>query len=224
MMNSLAQKIWIYYRHLRSLQRMRKTHPTCRFYEEVKFSGDCKFDDYAVIFSGAELVDSHVGAHSYIQKRTSIVNTEIGPFCSIAGRVTIGLAAHPLDGVSTHPAFFDPSQPLPIFFTKTASGFSTLPRTKVGADVWIGEDVKIKAGVLVGVGAVIGAGAVVTRDVPPYAIVGGIPARVIRFRFEEEMRSCLLASRWWELPQDRLLALSTHFQNPAALVESLRKN
>ena len=87
------------------------------------------------------------------------------------------------------------------------------PKTIIGNDVWIGDQCFIKAGVKVGDGAVIGAHAVVTHDVPPYAIVGGVPARVIRYRFDEETINSLLNSEWWNLNDKDLSVFAQYIQN-----------
>lgn len=178
---------------------------------------------HGVLFPGATLQDSTVGAYSYVQAHTTINNADIGPFCSIAAGATIGLAAHPTGMVSTNPVFYDPQQPLPKFFATERLFTENLPRTTIGADVWIGQGAMIKAGVRVEVGAVIGAGAVVVRDVPAYSIVAGVPARVIRSRFAPDISARLAASRWWELPEAELQRLSALFANPESLLAELGK-
>lgn len=111
-------------------------------------------------------------------------NCEIGRYCSIGRRSSIGAARHDLTALSTHPDF------LP-------EGFDIGPRTRIGHDVWIGDNVVIMAGLTIGDGAVVGAGAVVTRDVAPYDVVVGAPARRVRSRFDPETVQRLVASQWW---------------------------
>jgi len=185
---------------------------------------DSTLAPYVVLFPGTTVMASTVGAYSYVQAESSIFNAEIGSFCSIAARVTIGLAAHPTFMVSTSPVFYDAAQPLPRFFSPHRHFTRNLPRSRIGADVWIGQGVLVKAGVTIGVGAVIGAGAVVTRDVAPYQIVGGNPARVIRARFEGELADRLLGSRWWELPEERLAELAELFVDPHALLAAVERS
>jgi acetyltransferase-like isoleucine patch superfamily enzyme len=93
-------------------------------------------------------------------------------------------------------------------------------RTTVGNDVWIGEGVFVKAGITIGDGAVIGMGAVITKDVPPYSIVAGNPARFIRFRFDNDVVEALLEMKWWNFPDSELFRLGASFNDPRALLRA----
>lgn len=95
-------------------------------------------------------------------------------------------------------------------------------RTIIGADVWIGARATLVAGVNIGVGAVIGTGSVVTHDIPPYAVVGGVPAKIIKYRFPKEVIEMLLESKWWELPDDVLKAAATEFKDPIRFLKKLK--
>lgn len=176
-----------------------------------------------VLFRNAALCNSQLGAYSYVQAGSTINNAEVGPYCAIAAGVTVGLAVHPMTLVSTNPVFYDNAQPLPAFFVKAPLFRDNMPRTVIGPDVWIGQGVLIKAGVTIGVGAVIGAGAVVTRSVAPYTIVAGNPCREIRRRFLPELCQKLMDSRWWELDETALTALSAHFADPERFCEQLQR-
>ena len=129
----------------------------------------------------------------------------IGKFCSIACRAKFlfNSANHTLSSLSTYP--------FPIFFDEwgleksdVAAAWDRKGDIVIGNDVWIGYEAVILAGVTIGDGAVIGARAVVTKDVPPYAIVGGVPARVIRSRFPEETVKALLRLKWWDWAAERI--------------------
>ena len=132
------------------------------------------------------------GYRTYANDST-LRNVEIGRFCSVGRGCSIGAARHRMDLVSTHPA---------------VSGEGRGPMTKIGHDVWVGDRAIIMSGVTIGTGAVIGAGAIVTKDVPPFAIVAGSPARVLRMRFDEERIKQLMESRWWEYGDSVLGAMS----------------
>lgn len=211
---------------LRSEWRLTKIRR--KFRDSVIHNGTVVDDDsvleaHTVLFSNVKLLNSRIGRYSYVQENTRLFNVSIGPFCSIAPNVNIGLLSHPTHMTSTSPVFYDNTQPLTEFLIDHAVAPAVLPTTNVCADVWIGDGARVMSGLTIGVGAVIGAGAVVTRDVKPYEIVGGIPAKVMRKRFEEATCKALLESKWWEMDDEQLRRLAPDFSNPARLVEELDK-
>lgn len=201
--------------------RLRRRFPASVIHSGATADTSCVLGKHTVLFRNVRLIDSSLGAFSYVQENSALYGVEVGPFCSIAGGVAIGLINHPTSMVSTSPIFYDNTQPLPHFFAGGNQYPQNLPRTLIGADVWVGDGAKIMAGVCVGVGAVIGAGAIVTRDVLPYTIAVGIPCRRLRTRFDEALCNRLLESRWWTLSEERLTALALHFSDPEAFLNAL---
>jgi acetyltransferase-like isoleucine patch superfamily enzyme len=156
--------------------------------------------------------DIHIGLYTYggcFNMMGVDPKTTFGRYCSIAERLRVFGANHPMNFKSMHPLFYHPAMGV--------AKKDLLERTslEVGSDVWIGYGVVILPSVnSIGHGAVIGAGSVVTKDVPPYAIVAGQPAKLIRYRFSEERIEQLLASRWWEKSIEELLPDIEEFQKP----------
>lgn len=130
----------------------------------------------------------------------------IGSFCSIgsgAAFIMAGNQGHRNEWISTFPFFFMPEVPE---FENAANGYLPAGDTVIGNDVWIGSEAIIMPGITVGDGAVIGTRALVTKNVEPYAIVGGNPAKTIRKRFDEDSIALLLEMKWWDWPAERLKA------------------
>ena len=164
-------------------------------------------DSTAKVNSRSSIVESSMGAYSYCSYDCNILYTDIGRYCSIANDVIIGGDEHPMEWLSTSPVFQDVKHSGP---TKRFAHHKLPPikRTAIENDVWIGDRVIIKQGVTIGTGAVIGAGAVVTKDVPPYAVVAGVPAKVIKYRCEEATFAGLLRSEWWNMSPSELECIS----------------
>lgn len=136
------------------------------------------------------------GAFSYVSPRCSLHRVSMGRYCSIGDNVSI-LSQHPSNTLSSSPVFYQALFKQP-FIAKTLMPYENLENTVIGHDVWIGSSVKIKTGVTIGNGAVIGAGSVVTKDVLPFSVVGGTPAKLIRMRFSSEIIYRLETLAWWK--------------------------
>lgn len=163
----------------------------------------------SVRLSTAVLIgDCRIGAFTYIGGGSEIRNVSIGRFCSIAANVAIGPAEHPVDWLSSHPfqfdgvRYFDADENWQDFINPELRFRGNAAFTEVGNDVWIGRNVIIKQGVKVGNGAIIAGGAFVSKDVPDYAIMGGVPARLIRYRFDSETIELLKGIEWWNYKLD----------------------
>lgn len=180
-----------------------------------------KVDKTAKILSGVSFVNSSLGKYSYVCYDCEIVNTDIGGYCSISDHVFIGGAEHPMQWVSTSPVFQNVRHSGPIKrFAK--HNLPASKRTIIENDVWIAHGAIIKAGVKIGNGAVVGAGAIVTKDVPPYAIVAGCPAKVIKYRFDENIIQGLLKTQWWNLSEEKLESAAGFAKEPEKFIEALR--
>ena len=173
----------------------------------------------AKIGPGSQVVNCSIGRYSYCGQDCTILETNIGAFTSIADHVTIGGVKHNFNLIATSKVFQRGRNP----FGKSIADFPAQPMvtTTIGNDVFIGKDSFVSAGVQIGTGAIVGMGSIVTKDVPPYAIVAGVPAKVIGHRFPEDTRKALLATGWWDLPDAKIRDVAQHFANPTELLRSL---
>lgn len=178
-------------------------------------------------------VDGAIGAFTYAGANCELKSVQIGKFCSIASNVKVLRMTHPVSTfVSSSPAFFSVQGQCggksfvsqntfeEQVFVDGSDRFSCV----IGNDVWIGENSIILGGVKIGNGAVIGAGAVVTKDVPPYAIVGGVPARIIKYRFSDEDIEFLQSVKWWDWDERTIQNHVESFQSIEDLRNVISKN
>ncbi len=175
---------------------------------------------------GTVLKHTTVGFGSIIHDHGDFSNTRVGRYNSIGPDVATILGRHPLDKhVSTHTALFDASSPHGFTYTDEttfqaenfldeAAGVQVI----IGNDVWIGNDVRILSGVTVGDGAVIGCGSVVTKDLEPYGIYAGVPAKLIRKRFDDKTIEALLKLKWWDRGEEWIRSHIKQFADVEELV------
>jgi acetyltransferase-like isoleucine patch superfamily enzyme len=174
---------------------------------------DCHFEGKNKIYPRAHVCRSSLGRGSYIGPNSRMPRCKIGRYCSIGPEVLVLSGTHPIDEkISTHPCFYSLGKQAGFTYVRDQSYDEFLLcrpdnqyYVEIGSDVWIGARVIIVGGVRIGHGAVVAAGSVVTKDVPDYAIVGGVPAKQLRFRFSENLRTNLLEERWWEQEEDWIL-------------------
>lgn len=159
----------------------------------------------STVESGTSFVRSTMGRYSFCGYDCEIEYTDIGAFVSIANKVVLGGGKHPMGWVGMSPAFYEGRDS--IAFKASTHSRPAPTRISIGNDVWIGHSVIVMQGVTIGNGAVVGAGAVVTRAVPDYGIVAGNPARLIRYRFDDETIRRLLATAWWDFDAELLRSL-----------------
>lgn len=183
---------------------------------------ECYLSEVAKLIPPYDLRQVKVDDYSYISRNSYVKNTDIGKFCSIGPNFCCGLGIHPTNGVSTSPMFYS---------TLKQNGFSLTEVNKVVEskriiienDVFIGANVTVLDGVKIGNGAIIGAGAVVTKDIPPYAIVVGVPARIVKYRFENDQIEQLQKVEWWNFEETKLREIERCFFDLNIFIEKYSK-
>jgi acetyltransferase-like isoleucine patch superfamily enzyme len=172
---------------------------------------DSHLEDGVRIGSGCVIAQARIGRRSYIGHNATVMAAAIGRFSSIAWNTTIiGLGSHPTDRLTTHPWPYLSAHGL------TGHDDDAVERrpTSVGHDCWIGVGASVLAGATLGNGCIVAAGAVVTGPIDDYSIVGGIPARFLRYRFDERTRAFIAALAWWDWPDAQLRRVLPLFREP----------
>lgn len=170
--------------------------------------------------AGSHLVNVIMDKYSDVGYDCTILNASIGSFCSLGCNIKIGGASHSVAWVSTSPVFNCNKDDLSWKFSRHK--FNPWLDTIIGSDVWIADNVMIKAGVTIGHGTVIGMGSVVTKDIPPYEIWAGNPARFISKRFDDAIIDSLLEIRWWSWEDEKIEAAASYFDDVCTFVDKYR--
>lgn len=181
-----------------------KWHGVVRFTSKASIAADACFEGANSVGDRSHF-DGSMGYGSYICNECWL-DANIGRFCSIGHQVRTAGGTHPISApfVSTSPMFFSLRKQAMETFATEQRFDEILPRVQIGNDCWIGDRVEIVGGRTIGDGAVVLTGSVVTKDVPPFAVVGGVPARVLKYRYDDETIAWLLKVRWWDKPVEWL--------------------
>lgn len=193
--------------HLLSRDSEPRHHPTA----ELK---GCRLGRYASVGERVILRDVTVGDFSYFERHSEAAYTRIGKFCSIAANCRINALEHPLERITTHKVSYRPNEY--FRWLGVDAGFKARRQEKpvsIGNDVWIGHGAVVLPGVTIGNGAVVGANAVVTRDVPAYTIVAGVPAKPLRRRFPKAVANRIERLSWWDWPVEKLTEAAPDMQS-----------
>ncbi len=203
--------------HSKGLARLKPGDP-------LEFQPDCEVEPYVGLFFGNSVCPFGYQSYSYSELRPRLT---VGRYCSIAQGVEANLSGHPLSHISTGSFTHDPSALLVLQAVADAGAehvaarFKMRPPPVIEHDVWIGAHARILPGVRIATGAVVAAASVVTRDVAPYEIVAGNPARVVRRRFSDEVVRALLDSEWWRYQFTDFVGLP--FDDPARFLDGFLK-
>jgi phosphonate metabolism protein (transferase hexapeptide repeat family) len=166
---------------------------------------DCVLGRFTDVGERAVMAECSLGDYSYVERGAEAIYTDIGKFCAVASNTRLNALEHPIERISQHKITYRPNEYfLGAKIDKDFRAHRQSQRVTIGHDVWIGHGAVLMPGISIGHGAVVAAGAVVTRDVAAYAIVAGVPAETIRWRFEEKIRTRIISLAWWDWEHDRL--------------------
>ena len=166
---------------------------------------DCVLGQFTDVAARVVMAECELGDYSYVERNAEAIYAKIGKFCAIAANSRINALNHPIERVSQHKITYRPNEY--FLFTKVDKDFRDARReavVEIGHDVWIGHGVIVLPGIKIGHGAVVAAGAVVTKDVEPYAVIAGVPAKRIKWRFPKSIRERIVALAWWDWPHEKL--------------------
>lgn len=204
-----------------SLLDLRRAGIICA--ETTIIAGEVTLEPPVRLFPGVSVRNSTVGAYSYVANGTRLHAVTCGRYCSLADEIVTSPGVHPSHWLSANAFFYEDVFDLRL--DPSEKDFDKYPPISIGNDVWIGARAMIMGGVTIGDGAIVAAAAVVTRDVEPYAIVGGVPAKTIRRRFDDRLVEDLLTFQWWrfDLGAARKAGLVVDWKDPQRALAGLRE-
>lgn len=180
---------------------------------------NCRLGEYTEIGEFCEMIDSSMDDYSYVSAHSAIIYSILGKFVNIASSVRLNPGFHPMERPSQHHFTYRPQR---YGFAenddKSFFHWRSIQRVQVGHDAWLGHGCTVMPGVRIGNGAVVGSGSVVTRDVPAYGIVGGVPAKIIRYRFNRDIGEALDRIAWWDWPHELIRERLKDFSDLRAFI------
>ncbi len=210
---------------IKQLIHRKRVGTACIFGKHTTIDSKAYFEGMNRLGDGTRFLNSSMGYASYISDHSFVKNAVIGRYTCIANEVMTVAGNHPVSFASVHPAFYSVTQ-VPSYVKQSKfEEFKYINSekkisVKIGNDVWIGARAMILEGVTIGDGVVVAAGAIVTRDIPPYAIVGGVPAKIIRYRFDEKTIQELLQMKWWEKEETWIKNIADDFDDIKKLLSN----
>ncbi|MDL4838958.1 CatB-related O-acetyltransferase [Aquibacillus rhizosphaerae] len=202
------------------------------YIDRLAYSLKSTFEGKNSIGRLCEIINSEIGFGTYLGNNVKLINSYIGRYCSIANDIRINMGQHPTNTfVSTSPAFYsldnNQMKKLSLSYTNkvkhlenryTENNYSL----EVGNDVWIGNDVRFIEGIIVNDGAIVASGSLVTKDVPAYSIVAGVPAKVIKYRFNNTEIDFLLKLKWWNKKEEWIIKNAEYFDDINKFMEFVK--